>query len=81
MSKILKALERKDIKYFMGGVELGTGTLDRKDTVYKEECWEFQAVFGMSSMPWSIETLLSVSLDQPCSLFFSHLSHDNEALC
>lgn len=44
----------------------GNGDTGQKlHTVYKEECWEFQAVLGMPSMPWSIEALLFVSLDQP----------------
>jgi len=52
----------------MGWVELGTGILDRKDTQHiRRNAWN---LFGMSSMAWSIETLLSVSLDQPCSLSF-----------
>ncbi len=52
------------------------GTLHKSDTLYKQECWEFQAVFGMSSVPWSIETLLFVSLDQSSLLsIFSHTFH------
>jgi len=72
MSKILKALERKYFLKKLYGMG-GTGnryTGQKRHAAYKKECLEFQAVFGMSSMAWSIETLLSVSLDQPCSLSF-----------
>ncbi len=51
-------------------------TAQKWHTVYKQELWEFQAVFGMSSVPWSIETLLFVSLDQSTLLFiFPHTFH------
>lgn len=70
MSKILKALERKDIKCSMGWVELGTGTLDRKDTQrIRRNARNYRLCLGCPPFPVALKhSFLSHSIN--LALFF-----------